>query len=89
MRPLASSGQSVQVTIRLTPETADAALRIVETERERASQAGFPVTVTLSSLVRMWIEREVQERSGCASIQTKEHDASHVNAARARLRGAA
>lgn len=89
MRPLASSGRSVQITIRLTPEAAGAALLMVETERERARRDGFPVSVTLSSLVRMWIEREVLERAGCGGIQAKEHDASYVNAARARLRGAA
>lgn len=89
MRPLTTSGQSVQVTVRLAPETATAAIRIVETEQERARQAGFPATITLGSLVRMWAEREVQERSGCATVQTKEHDATNVLAAVARLRGVA
>jgi hypothetical protein len=86
MRALSNSGQSVQVTIRLTPATAAAALQVVEAERESARQVGFPATITLSSLVRLRIEREVQECSGSATVQTREHDATNVLAAVAKLR---
>jgi hypothetical protein len=43
----------------------------------------------LSTFVRMWIEREVRERTGHGIADTQIQDASHVLAAVAKLRGAA
>lgn len=51
-----------QINVRLTPQLTAALERRVREANERAKKAGLPMTVTVSALIRLWIEERLKEK---------------------------
>ena len=85
MRPLSEGSKSVQIAIRLAPDEVEGVQRAVNTANKQAVDMGLPAMVTVSSLVRAWIQQQLDAPDDNQTRQLRA--APHLNKASALLRG--
>jgi hypothetical protein len=84
MRRLKEGQKSVQINVRLTEEDVEKLIDYVAEVNEQAREMGIPGTVTMNSVLRLWVTERLK---GVATRGRRLSEAPHLQRASDLLRG--